>query len=77
MNKQQKAFALSAGIARLNAQRDLANPGRWKYFAEETRSWWSVTEAALTELGALPDTQAAYEKWAEEDGDAVDLGPRG
>lgn len=77
MTKQDRALAIAAALEYLKPMRVKRDPddnGRWVYFAEETDSWWSVSSDALVALGSTKLTKAAYEKWAEEDEDAVEIG---
>lgn len=68
---------MSAAIELLGATRDNETEGRWKYYAEETGSYWSVTGDALAALGKKLDgkkpAQTVYEKWAEEDTTAIEM----
>lgn len=71
--KNQRQTDLERGIERLSAEPDPQQPGRWIYFAEETRSWWSVSEEAVVLMG---DVDADYNTWAEQDDSAVECGKR-
>jgi hypothetical protein len=77
--KDRKLF-IAAAIELLGATRDNESentPGRWKYYAEETQSYWSVTGDALAELGKKLDgkipAKKAYEEWAEKDTTAIEM----
>lgn len=75
MTDKQRAY-LKAAIAELDAMPDNERPERYRYYADETRSFWSVTQAALIDLGDMlaagkhPGT--AYDKWAEGDDTAIE-----
>jgi hypothetical protein len=65
--KRDDALLLAAAVDRLNARRDPLDETRWLYFAMETQSLWSVTSESMIAFGAMPDTEDAYNEWAESD----------
>ena len=65
--KRDDALALAAAVDRLDARRDPLDDKRWVYFAEETRSAWSVTAESLIKLGSMANTDDAYHEWASSD----------
>ena len=78
-NKKDTSLILAHAIEFLDASRDPYDSSRWRYFAEETSSNWSVSQASLLKLGdALGDAsgreaeKAAYEAWAEADEEAYE-----
>lgn len=82
---KDRKLAIAEAVEALHAVPDPYEAGRWAYFADETRSWWSVTEESLLRFVEtrirlavdLPSEEVAietYNEWAENDGDAVELG---
>lgn len=76
----ERRSRIDAAIEQLRATRDRDRPGRWKYFADETSSHWSVTEDALAQLGEAllrgDDRDAAYNTWAQEDTTSHEIADR-
>lgn len=55
MSPRDRKLTLAAAIDKLGAVRDTSDPSRWCYHAEETESWWSVTEDALLRFMEIYD----------------------
>jgi spore germination cell wall hydrolase CwlJ-like protein len=74
--KRDDALQLAAAVDRLNARRDPLDDARWIYFAKETQSLWSVTTESMIAFGAMPNTEDAYNKWAEADSTSIERDSR-
>ena len=74
-----KTASTQKGIEKVGAYlvRDTENNGdvllEYAYFAEETQSYWLVSEESLFVLGAR---DLAYDDWAENDKTAIEYGKR-
>lgn len=75
---KDRKLAIADAVEYLGAFRDPSEPDRWVYLAEETESYWSVTEEALLELASMFDAHGrdieTYNKWSEADDTAIDCG---
>lgn len=73
----ERESRIDAAIEQLRATPDRSTEGRWKYFAEETSSYWSVTRDSLADFGERllrgDDRDAAYVSWAESDKTAIEM----
>ena len=72
--KREDALQLAVAVARLDARRDPLDDTRWLYYAEETQSTWSITTASMITLGAMPNTEEAYDEWASSDKTGIERG---
>ena len=76
MSARDKAIAALAAV-KIGA--DVSTSHSHAYYAEETQTWWLVTEDALARLGERlkgAPLDAVYDNWAESDQEAVEYGRR-
>lgn len=83
MGYATKTASLNKGITKVGAfkvhtsDQHMAKDGvhrlEYAYFADETESYWLVTEDSLFRLGAR---NLDYNEWAESDTDAEEFGKR-
>lgn len=81
MTPRDRKLALGTAVEKLGAIRDPHDATRWAYYADETESWWSVSEASLLRFVEVLDAHggnkaAAYDAWAEDDSGAIERGRR-
>jgi len=74
--KREDALQLAVAVARLDARRDPLDNARWVYYAKETESTWSITTESMIKLGAMPDTEEAYDEWASSDNTGIERDSR-